>query len=83
MNDSLGKVAKATRIIFPILAIAMIAVGAIRYFTEQNYAALGEDGILALFFVAVGYAITPIVSYLDKQEAEKDAADESKHDQGL
>ncbi len=84
MNDSLAKVAKASRIIFPILALAMIAVGAFRYFAEQNYAALGEDGILALFFIAAGYVVTPIVNALDKMQPEVDEEGKPiEHDQGL
>ncbi|MCR5491992.1 MAG: hypothetical protein K6F32_07690 [Bacilli bacterium] len=82
MNDSLEKVAKAARIIFPVLAIAMIVMGAIRFFAGGDYAGLGEDGVLALFFIAVGYCVTPIVNYLDKKEAAEEE-ENAEHDTGL
>ena len=82
MNDPLQKVAKTSRIVFPVIGAAMLLLGVIRFFASSDYLGLGEDGILGLFFFIVGYAVTPILKHLSDKEEEK-LAEQEEHDTGI
>ena len=66
MNDNFEKTAKSARIIFPVIGIAMLAVGLIRFFAAGDYIGLGESGVMGLFAIAVGYVLSPILIFSAK-----------------
>lgn len=82
MNDNFEKTAKSARIIFPVIGIAMLAVGLIRFFAAGDYIGLGESGVMGLFVIAVGYVLSPVLRHFAQKESEQASAEEM-HDQGL